>query len=101
MFARIVQVSLKPGSATDATTYFRNSVADALTDLPGFKNSRFLINSETNQCMMVTLWESAEARTNAETNGFLQGVLQDMKPFFAGQPVIDYYEVAVQVVNGR
>ena len=98
MFARIVQVSLKPDSATDATTYFRNSVADALTDLPGFKNSRFLTNTRTNQCLMVTLWESEEARTAAETNGFLQNVLKEMKPYFAGQPTIDYYEVAVQVV---
>lgn len=47
---------------------------------------------------MVTLWESTEARTRAETSGFLQDVLQNMKPHFAGQPTVDYYDVAVQVV---
>lgn len=47
---------------------------------------------------MVMLWESAEQPKGAETNGFLQGVMADMKKFFAGPPIIDYYEVGVQVV---
>lgn len=98
MYARIVQVALQPGTATEATTYFSESVGPALKDHAGFKNSRFLVNEETNRCLMVTLWESAETRTEAETNGFLKEVLQNMTPHFAGQPTIDYYDVAVQVV---
>ncbi|GAB3642407.1 antibiotic biosynthesis monooxygenase family protein [Spirosoma arcticum] len=98
MYARIVQVPLQPGAATEATSYFRDSVGPALKEHAGFLNSRFLVDNENNRCLMVTLWESAEARTEAETNGFLQGVLQKMKPHFAGQPTIDYYDVAVQVV---
>ena len=98
MFARIVQVPLKSESISDATDYFRESVGPALKELTGFKNSRFLVNSTTSKCLMVTLWESEESRTGAETNGFLQEVLLAMKPFFAGAPAIDYYEVAVQVV---
>jgi len=46
---------------------------------------------------MVTLWESAEQRQGAETNGFLQGVMTDMKAFFASPPTVEYYEVGVQV----
>ena len=98
MYARVVQVLLKHENIADATNYFRDSVGTALKEMSGFKNSRFLTNTRTNQCLMVTLWESEEARTAAETNGFLQNVLKEMKPYFAGQPTIDYYEVAVQVV---
>ncbi|GAB3323335.1 hypothetical protein GCM10027299_19480 [Larkinella ripae] len=98
MYARVIQVPLKPGATDEATAYFRDSVSPAFNQLDGFKNSRFLTNSETNKCLMVTLWESEEARQNAETNGFLQGVLQGMKEYFAGPPTIDYYEVKVQVV---
>lgn len=97
MFARIIQVQLQVGTITEATDYFRRSVGPALKELPGFKNSRFLVNPTTHQCLMVTLWETEADRTNAESNGFLQGVLKDMKPFFAGQPIVDYYDVAVQV----
>ncbi|MGA0557215.1 antibiotic biosynthesis monooxygenase family protein [Larkinella sp. VNQ87] len=98
MYARVIQVSLQPDALEKATAYFRDSVGPALKTLDGFKNSRFLTNSSTNKCLMVTLWESEEARHNAETNGFLQNVLAEMKGYFAGAPVIDYYAVAVQVV---
>jgi heme-degrading monooxygenase HmoA len=97
MYARIIQVSLKADASTEATDYFKNSVGPALKDQAGFLNSRFLVNSDTNKCLMVTLWESPEARTGAESNGFLQDVLKNMKQYFAEQPVIDYYDVAVQV----
>ena len=99
MYARIVQVPIQPGTATEASAFFRDSVGPALKQQAGFLNSRFLVNDETNQCLMVTLWESADARTGAETNGFLQDILQRMKPYFAGPPTVDYYEVAVQVTN--
>ncbi|QRQ99832.1 antibiotic biosynthesis monooxygenase family protein [Dyadobacter sandarakinus] len=98
MYARVVQVLLNQDHLNDATNYFQDSVGPALKDMAGFKNSRFLINTKTSQCLMVTLWETEEARTAAETNGFLQSVMVAMKPYFAAQPVIDYYEVAVQVV---
>ncbi|MGV3560075.1 antibiotic biosynthesis monooxygenase family protein [Larkinella arboricola] len=98
MYARVIQVPLKPDTLEKATAYFRDSVGPALKTLDGFKNSRFLTNSSKNTCLMVTLWESEEARQNAETNGFMQNVLSEMKDYFAGPPTIDYYEVAVQVV---
>lgn len=97
MYARIVQVALLPDTSTQATAYFRDSVGPALKQHKGFKNSRFLVDSANNRCLMVTLWDSVENRTAAETNGFLQDVLKNMKPYFAGQPTVDYYDVAVQI----
>ncbi len=90
MYARIIQVSLLPESIAEATSYFRDSVGPALKQQSGFQNSRFLVDSATNRCLMVTLWESPDARTGAESNGFLQDVLQNMKKHFAAPPTIDY-----------
>jgi quinol monooxygenase YgiN len=98
MYARIVQVPLATNTIDEATDYFRDSVGPALKEHAGFLNSRFLVDSTNNRCLMVTLWETAEARSQAETNGFLQDVLKNMKPYFAGPPTIDYYDVAVQIV---
>ncbi|MBO0949818.1 antibiotic biosynthesis monooxygenase family protein [Fibrella forsythiae] len=98
MYARIVQVALQPDAIAEATDYFRESVGPALKDHAGFLSSRFLVDDEKNRCLMVTLWETAEARTEAETNGFLQDVLQHMKKHFAGPPTVDYYQVPVQVI---
>ena len=98
MYARIIQVQLLPGSVAEASDYFRDSVGPALKQQAGFANSRALFNDETNKCLLVTLWETEEARTASETNGFLQGVMTSMKQYFASPPAIDYYEVKVQVV---
>ena len=97
MYARIVQAPLQPGAIAEATAYFRETVGPALKAHAGFLNSRFLVDDEKNRCLMVTLWESAEARTEAETNGFLQSVLQHMKHYFTGPPTVDYYHVPVQI----
>ncbi len=98
MYARVIQVPLKPESISQAITYFNDSVGPALKQLDGFKNSRFLTNPSTNKCLMVTLWESEAHRQGAETNGFLQNVLKNMGDYFDGTPTIDYYEVSVQVI---
>jgi hypothetical protein len=70
-YARIIQVQLLPESVTGATEYFRDSVGPALKQQAGFANSRALFNGEANKCLLVTLWETAEARSASETNGFL------------------------------
>jgi len=97
MYARIIQVPLRPDGVEPAVAYFRDMVGPALRQLDGFMNSRFLTNSDTNKGLMVTLWQSETHRQEAETNGFLQGVLREMSAYFAGPAVIDYYEVNVQV----
>jgi heme-degrading monooxygenase HmoA len=97
MYARVIQVPLQPGSIDQAIAHFGDSVGPALKELDGFKNSRFLTNPETNKGLMVTLWETEAHRKGAESSGFLQQVLKDMSAFFAGPPVVDYYEVNVQV----
>ncbi|GAB3955853.1 hypothetical protein GCM10028805_44040 [Spirosoma harenae] len=97
MYARVIQFPLKPESITEATEYFRESVGPALLKHEGFKNGRMLANPETNKGLMVTLWDSPENRQAAESSGFLQDVLKQMKNYFAGPPTVDYYEVAVHV----
>ncbi|WP_240163502.1 antibiotic biosynthesis monooxygenase family protein [Spirosoma taeanense] len=74
MYARIIQVPLKPEHVTDAIDYFRDSVGPALKQQDGFKNSRFLTDSSTGKGLMVTLWETEQHRQAAESNGFLQDV---------------------------
>ena len=98
MYARVIQVLLQPETAPAAIEYFRQQVGPALKQQAGFLNSRFLTNAATQQCLMVTLWESEATRKGAESNGFLQGVLQQMGQYFASKPTIDYYQVDVQVV---
>ena len=98
MYARMVQAPLQAGSSTEATNYFQESVGPALKKQSGFLNGRCMVDAATNECLMITFWESKEARQGAEEDGVLQNAIQGMKPWFAGQPVVSYYDVAVQVV---
>ena len=98
MYARIINAPLQPGAADEATTYFRESIGPALKEQTGFLNSRFLVNSTTNECLMVTLWKTEQDRQESENNGYLSTALEGIKPHLAGPPVITYYEVAVQVI---
>lgn len=98
MYARIVHIPLLPGTTAGATAVFRDSIGPALKQQPGFANSRALFNQETSQCLLVTLWETIEARTGAETAGVLQDSMEQLKHFFAAPPTINYYDMTVQVV---
>ena len=98
MFARIINAPLQPGAATEATDYFRESIGTELKKQAGFLNSRFLVNESTNQCLMVTLWQTEEDRQKSADVGYLKTALEGIKPRLAGPPAITCYEVTVQVV---
>lgn len=98
MYARMVQAPLQSGSATEATNYFQDSIGPALKKHSGFLNARCMVDTTTNECLMITFWKSKEARQGAEDDGLLQDAIQGMKPWLAGQPAVSYYDDVVQVV---
>lgn len=97
MYARIIQVPIRPEAVAQATAYYRDSVAPPLRKQKGFQSARFLVDSSNDRCLFVTLWDSEEARTKAETDGLLADVLTPMQKYFAGQPTIDFYEVVGEI----
>lgn len=94
-YARIVKVSLTPELVSEAINYFRDTVTPALKEHAGFVYSRMLVEPSDNHCLMVSVWETEEARTGAETSGLLADVLKHLRDYFAGKPVVNYYEVSV------
>ncbi|MFD2573083.1 antibiotic biosynthesis monooxygenase family protein [Spirosoma soli] len=95
MFARVVRVSLSTDTAAEAINYFRDTVTPALQQHPGFAYSRCLYAPSDHHCLMVSAWESEEARTGAETSGLLNDVLKHLRSYFDGKPTVEYYEIAV------
>ncbi|WP_230471157.1 antibiotic biosynthesis monooxygenase family protein [Hymenobacter jejuensis] len=96
LYARIFQVDLQPGTTPQAVELFRSAIAPVLKVQPGYVTSRFLTNTAANRCLAVMYWDNEEHRKEAENSGELQEVFNHLAPYFAGQPSIDYYEVAVQ-----
>jgi len=94
MYARIVRVALLPETAAEAIDYFRNTVTPALQQHPGYSYSRCLYSPSDHQCLMVSVWESEEARVGAETSGLLTDVLNHLKEYVDGKPNVEYYQIA-------
>lgn len=96
-YAEIIQAALKPGTAHLVADLFRTEVGPVLKQQPGYVTSRFLTNADTNRCLAVMLWDSAEHRDVAAASASLQQGLAHLQPHFDGAFTSDHYELAVQV----
>lgn len=97
LFARIFQVALKPDTTVLATNHFRDTIGPALKTQPGYVTSRFLTNATTNRCLAVMWWDNQEHHHAAESSGALDEIFRSMAVFSAGEPTVDFYELAVQM----
>ncbi len=95
MYARVITVQWKSEQLDAATTFFRDEVATALQQQPGFASTRLLIDQKSAKGMMVTVWQREADLEASETNGFLQTQLTHLSQFFATPPLIDRYEICV------
>ncbi len=95
MNARVITVQWKMDRLDEAIRFFREEVATALGEQPGFANTRMLVDQSTGKGMMVTVWASDAELQASENNGFLKEQLVHLSQFFAAPPTIDRYEISV------
>ncbi|AKD54841.1 antibiotic biosynthesis monooxygenase family protein [Spirosoma radiotolerans] len=95
MYARIVRASLTAETAENAVIYFQNTVLPALQQHAGFAFGHCFYSPADHHALMVSVWESQEARLSAETSGLLHQAVSHLGPYFDGKPTVDYYQVAV------
>lgn len=53
LYAQILQVALRPGTAQRVADLFCTEVGPVLKQQPGYATSRFLTNADTNRCLAV------------------------------------------------
>lgn len=97
MHTRVVAVQIKPDKMDAVVNIWRDSVLPVAKQLQGFKGAWLLNNRETGKGMSLTLWETEADMKSVETSGAFQTQLAKFAPHFAGQPVIEHYEVNLQV----
>lgn len=95
MNARVITVQWKMDQLDEAIRFFREEVATALGQQPGFANTRMLVDQSTGKGMMVTVWASEADLLASETNGFLKEQLIHLSQFFATPPTVDRYTISV------
>ena len=95
MYARIVRASLTAETAQEAVTYFQDTILPALKQHAGFAFGYCFYAPADHHALMVSVWESEQARLSAETSGLLGQAVSHLSDFFAGKPTVAYYQVGV------
>lgn len=101
MFARVVSVGIRHGSAQEVARVYRERVVPAARAQPGFKGAILLTNPATDKVVSVTFWESQAALEAGETGSYLVTQFSRLAAHAAGSPVREAFEVKVLEFTGE
>ena len=97
MFARLTIAQMKPGSLDETIEIFDKSITPAMKEQKGLRGAYLLTDSKTNKGISISLWDSEEDAIANEQSGYYQEQIAKFAPIFAAPPVMEHYEVSVQV----
>ena len=100
MFARLAQITAKPGQASNVSQAARDRLIPMLKQQPGFIDTLGL-NSDTdpNQLVGITLWNSKEDAEKSLASQQGQQFLQSIRPLIQGEPVFRTFNVETSTVH--
>ncbi len=99
MFARLTQITAKPGQASNVSQAARDLIP-ILKQRPGFIDILSL-NSDTdpNQLVGITLWKSKEDAEKALASQQGQQFFQSLKPLLEGEPIFRTFNVETSTMH--
>ena len=95
MYARVVNVKIKPGKLDKSIELYNNSVTPAAKEQKGFKGTYLLTDWNTNRGMSISFWETKEHMHAGEASGYYQEQIDKFTELLAETPVSSHYEVSV------
>jgi quinol monooxygenase YgiN len=100
MFARVAEVTAKPGQASNVSQATRERLIPMLKQQPGFIDTLGL-NSDTdsNHFVGITLWKSKEEAEKALASPQGQQFLQFIKPLLQSEPVFRTFNVETSTMH--
>ena len=100
MHARVTHVSVHPGKMEEAQRTYHDTVVPAAELQDGFLGAMLLADDSGTRGMSITLWDSHDAATAAEANGYYQAQLAKFKDAFASPPSREIYNVLMNYTAG-
>jgi len=96
MYARVVNVPMKPEKSDESNAIWQDSVLPAVRGQVGFKGLLVLATPARDKSMSITLWESeADMKTN-EASGYYQAQVDKFVDMIDGAPIREHYVVVLQ-----
>jgi heme-degrading monooxygenase HmoA len=96
VYARMMRVQLKPGSANDALRIWHDDILPLVQRQPGFNGGTLLLDRDGSSAVSITRWESLADLAAGDTSGFLRAQVAKLADFIAGTPERVVYEVAYE-----
>jgi quinol monooxygenase YgiN len=100
MFARIVQITAKPGQGPNLSQHTRDRTINVLKQQPGFIDM-LVVKSDTdpNQFVGISLWKSKEEAEKFLASQQWQQLLQEFRPLVQGEPIIRTFNVDASTMH--
>ncbi|MCI0400298.1 MAG: antibiotic biosynthesis monooxygenase [Gammaproteobacteria bacterium] len=96
MYARVVNVSMKPHKSDESLAIWQESVVPAVKRQAGFKGLLVLATPGRDKSMSVTLWETEADMKANESSGYFQEQVDKFADLIGGRPILEHYEVILE-----
>lgn len=96
MFARVSTFQYQRGALDELVKLFNESVIPANRERAGHLRTYFLVDSAAEQAMVITVWESHEALTAGDNDGFYQAQVGKVQHLLASGVARHVYELKAQ-----
>ncbi len=97
MFVRLFQFQLKPDKLDEAIKIFRESIIPAVKPLIGLVSYSVLLDRNTGKGATIIYFDTEENMLASEESGLAQELRDKFKDYWAGQYMVDRYEVCAQI----
>lgn len=95
MYARMVQLTAKPGQITEINKVQQERVLPILRQQAGFVDAIALVSDvESNQFVGISIWKSKD-EADKYVAGQAPQILQSLKPLLQGDPIVRTFNVEV------
>ena len=97
MYARVVNVATKPGTADEAIKIYGESVAPAAKSVDGYQGGYLLVDRENNKSISIALYDTLEQLNASAESGYLQKQFAKFGEVLTAPPETTIYQVAVKI----
>jgi heme-degrading monooxygenase HmoA len=97
MYARVVDLRVRPGDAKEMARVYRDEVVPAAKRQEGFKGAMLLTDPQTGIALSITLWEGEDEREAAVSGGFYDEKIEKFASLLTDTPVRKHYDLDVLI----
>ena len=100
MHCRVVTVQVKPDMIQEAIDIYNVSLLPAAKHQKGFQGAYLMTDAATGKGLSITVWETENDMVDGERSGYYREQLAKFGSLFTAPPVMDHYQLSVEV-NGQ